>query len=154
MNFEEFDLLKFTIILHVSFIFQNFLIRCSANFCLFLCYLCLFPHEVSVGYEYESCASLILWEKRTAFLQGYELDPSSLGGWSLDKHHILNTRSGTFNVHTWILYFLFYPQMRTNFADSFSLQFIFSQFPVCCRFSALCISLKVLLSGVQCREGV
>ncbi|TKS72606.1 Teneurin-2 [Collichthys lucidus] len=49
---------------------------------------------VSVGYEYESCASLILWEKRTAILQGYELDPTSLGGWSLDKHHILNTRSG------------------------------------------------------------
>uniref|UniRef100_A0A672JS44 Teneurin-2 n=1 Tax=Salarias fasciatus TaxID=181472 RepID=A0A672JS44_SALFA len=49
---------------------------------------------VSVGYEYESCASLILWEKRTAILQGYELDPSNLGGWSLDKHHILNTRSG------------------------------------------------------------
>ncbi|XP_031714021.1 teneurin-2 [Anarrhichthys ocellatus] len=49
---------------------------------------------VSVGYEYESCASLILWEKRTATLQGYELDPTSLGGWSLDKHHILNTRSG------------------------------------------------------------
>uniref|UniRef100_G3Q3K1 Teneurin transmembrane protein 2 n=1 Tax=Gasterosteus aculeatus aculeatus TaxID=481459 RepID=G3Q3K1_GASAC len=47
---------------------------------------------VSVGYEYESCASLILWEKRTATLQGYELDPTSLGGWSLDKHHILNTR--------------------------------------------------------------
>lgn len=53
---------------------------------------------VSVGYEYESCASLILWEKRTAVLQGYELDPTNLGGWSLDKHHILNTRSGT-NTH-------------------------------------------------------
>lgn len=53
-------------------------------------------HVVSVGYEYESCASLILWEKRTAILQGYELDPTNLGGWSLDKHHILNTRSGTY----------------------------------------------------------
>ncbi|KAF3838068.1 hypothetical protein F7725_009836 [Dissostichus mawsoni] len=50
--------------------------------------------RMSVGYEYESCANLILWEKRTALLQGYELDPTSLGGWSLDKHHILNTRSG------------------------------------------------------------
>ncbi|XP_064207985.1 teneurin-2-like isoform X3 [Anguilla rostrata] len=49
---------------------------------------------VSVGYEYETCPSLILWEKRTAVLQGYELDPSNLGGWSLDKHHILNVRSG------------------------------------------------------------
>ncbi|KAK7922544.1 hypothetical protein WMY93_009446 [Mugilogobius chulae] len=49
---------------------------------------------VSVGYEYESCASLVLWEKRIALLQGFELDPTNLGGWSLDKHHILNTRSG------------------------------------------------------------
>ncbi|KAM3827511.1 teneurin-1 [Vipera latastei] len=49
---------------------------------------------VSVGYEYESCADLILWEKRTVILQGFELDASNLGGWSLDKHHILNTQSG------------------------------------------------------------
>ena len=35
-----------------------------------------------------------LWEKRTALLQGFELDPSNLGGWSLDKHHILNVKSG------------------------------------------------------------
>uniref|UniRef100_A0A4W3GJ43 Teneurin-2 n=1 Tax=Callorhinchus milii TaxID=7868 RepID=A0A4W3GJ43_CALMI len=49
---------------------------------------------VSVGFEYESCANLILWEKRTALLQGYELDPSNLGGWSLDKHHALNVKSG------------------------------------------------------------
>ncbi|XP_067852200.1 teneurin-2 [Heptranchias perlo] len=49
---------------------------------------------VSVGYEYESCPNLILWEKRTALLQGYELDPSNLGGWSLDKHHALNVKSG------------------------------------------------------------
>ncbi|KAM6427153.1 teneurin-1 isoform 3-T4 [Liasis olivaceus] len=49
---------------------------------------------VSVGYEYESCPDLILWEKRTVTLQGFELDASNLGGWSLDKHHILNTQSG------------------------------------------------------------
>ncbi|KAI5105208.1 teneurin-2 isoform X2 [Silurus meridionalis] len=49
---------------------------------------------VSVGYEYETCPSLVLWEKRTAVLQGYELEPSNLGGWSLDKHNILNLRSG------------------------------------------------------------
>lgn len=53
--------------------------------------LCL---TVSVGFEYETCPSLILWEKRTALLQGFELDPSNLGGWSLDKHHILNVKSG------------------------------------------------------------
>ena len=50
--------------------------------------------SVSVGFEYETCPSLILWEKRTALLQGFELDPSNLGGWSLDKHHILNVKSG------------------------------------------------------------
>ncbi|XP_064414034.1 teneurin-4 isoform X3 [Latimeria chalumnae] len=49
---------------------------------------------VSVGYEYESCPDLILWEKRTAVLQGYEVDASNLGGWSLDKHHVLNVQSG------------------------------------------------------------
>ncbi|XP_038969082.1 teneurin-4 isoform X8 [Rattus norvegicus] len=49
---------------------------------------------VSVGYEYESCPDLILWEKRTAVLQGYEIDASKLGGWSLDKHHALNIQSG------------------------------------------------------------
>ncbi|ETE61838.1 Teneurin-4, partial [Ophiophagus hannah] len=53
------------------------------------------PHgRVSVGYEYESCPDLILWEKRTAVLQGYEIDASKLGGWSLDKHHALNIQSG------------------------------------------------------------
>ncbi|XP_036392112.1 teneurin-4 isoform X3 [Megalops cyprinoides] len=49
---------------------------------------------VSVGYEYESCPDLILWEKRTAVLQGYESSASNLGGWSLDKHHALNIQSG------------------------------------------------------------
>ena len=47
-----------------------------------------------MGYEYESCPDLILWEKRTAVLQGYEIDASKLGGWSLDKHHALNIQSG------------------------------------------------------------
>lgn len=59
---------------------------------LFLSLYILFA--VSVGYEYETCPSLVLWEKRTAVLQGYELEPSNLGGWSLNKHHILNLRSG------------------------------------------------------------
>ncbi|TWW55216.1 Teneurin-1, partial [Takifugu flavidus] len=48
---------------------------------------------VSVGYEYESCPGVIQWERRTALLQGFELVPSNLGGWSLDKHHALNIRS-------------------------------------------------------------
>ncbi|KAF3838050.1 hypothetical protein F7725_009818 [Dissostichus mawsoni] len=49
---------------------------------------------VSVGYEYESCPGVIQWERRTALMQGFELVPSNLGGWSLDKHHALNIRSG------------------------------------------------------------
>uniref|UniRef100_A0A8B9NUW4 Teneurin-4 n=1 Tax=Apteryx owenii TaxID=8824 RepID=A0A8B9NUW4_APTOW len=53
---------------------------------------------VSVGYEYESCPDLILWEKRTAVLQGYEIDASKLGGWSLDKHHALNIQSGRLTI--------------------------------------------------------
>ncbi|XP_061844353.1 teneurin-3 isoform X5 [Nerophis lumbriciformis] len=49
---------------------------------------------VSVGFEYESCLDLILWEKRTAVLQGYEMDASYMGGWTLDKHHILDVQNG------------------------------------------------------------
>lgn len=49
---------------------------------------------VSVGFEYESCPDLILWEKRTAVLQGYETTASKLGGWTIDKHHALNIQSG------------------------------------------------------------
>lgn len=50
--------------------------------------------SVSVGYEYESCLDVVLWEKRTAALQGYELDASNMGGWMLDKHHILDIQNG------------------------------------------------------------
>ena len=49
---------------------------------------------MSVGYEYESCLDLTLWEKRTAVLQGYELDASNMGGWTLDKHHVLDVQNG------------------------------------------------------------
>jgi hypothetical protein len=63
----------------------------------FTCALCSCVPTVSVGYEYESCPDLILWEKRTAVLQGYEIDASKLGGWSLDKHHALNIQSGESN---------------------------------------------------------
>lgn len=57
------------------------------------CEMCLCV-SVSVGYEYESCPGVIQWERRTALMQGFELVPSNLGGWSLDKHHALNIRSG------------------------------------------------------------
>uniref|UniRef100_A0A8B9KB38 Si:dkey-237h12.3 n=1 Tax=Astyanax mexicanus TaxID=7994 RepID=A0A8B9KB38_ASTMX len=49
---------------------------------------------VSVGFEYESCLGVVLWEKRSAKLQGYELEASSMGGWTLDKHHILDLQNG------------------------------------------------------------
>ncbi|KAI4886913.1 hypothetical protein NFI96_030427, partial [Prochilodus magdalenae] len=49
---------------------------------------------VSVGYEYESCPDFVLWEKRSALIQGFEMMGSNLGGWTLDKHHILNVQSG------------------------------------------------------------
>ncbi|XP_076149042.1 teneurin-1-like isoform X1 [Alosa pseudoharengus] len=49
---------------------------------------------VSVGYEYDSCPDFILWERRTALIQGFEMMGSNLGGWSLDKHHVLNLQSG------------------------------------------------------------
>uniref|UniRef100_A0A8C9T954 Teneurin transmembrane protein 1 n=1 Tax=Scleropages formosus TaxID=113540 RepID=A0A8C9T954_SCLFO len=49
---------------------------------------------VSVGYEYETCPDFVVWEKRTALLQGFEMDSSNLGGWFLDKHHILSLQSG------------------------------------------------------------
>lgn len=63
---------------------------------LMLCpfYLMSFFSVVSVGFEYESCPDLILWEKRTAVLQGYETTASKLGGWTIDKHHALNIQSG------------------------------------------------------------
>ncbi|XP_077396802.1 teneurin-4 isoform X4 [Festucalex cinctus] len=53
---------------------------------------------VSVGFEYESCPELILWEKRTAVLQGYESSASKLGGWTVDKHHALNIQSGILHM--------------------------------------------------------
>uniref|UniRef100_A0A6Q2YS13 Teneurin-4 n=1 Tax=Esox lucius TaxID=8010 RepID=A0A6Q2YS13_ESOLU len=53
---------------------------------------------VSVGFEYESCPDLILWEKRTAVLQGYETTASNLGGWALDKHHALSIHSGILHM--------------------------------------------------------
>ncbi|GAA6080928.1 teneurin-3 isoform X1, partial [Tachysurus ichikawai] len=55
----------------------------------------------SVGFEYESCLDLILWEKRTAVLQGYELDASNMGFWTLDKHHVLDVQNGEHTI--WIL---------------------------------------------------
>lgn len=56
-----------------------------------------------MGFEYESCPDLILWEKRTAVLQGYETTASKLGGWTIDKHHALNIQSGESTLKTFYL---------------------------------------------------
>nr|CAD7200938.1 unnamed protein product [Timema douglasi] len=45
--------------------------------------------KISVGYQYSSCPS-ILWETQTAVLQGFDVDISDVGGWSLDIHHHYN----------------------------------------------------------------
>lgn len=65
---------------------------------------------VSVGFEYESCPDLILWEKRTAVLQGYETTASKLGGWTLDKHHALNIQSGESTARPFVFYLFIYFQ--------------------------------------------
>lgn len=62
---------------------------------------------VSVGFEYESCPDLILWEKRTAVLQGYETTASKLGGWTLDKHHALNIQSGESTARPFVFLFIY-----------------------------------------------
>nr|CAD7569594.1 unnamed protein product [Timema californicum] len=49
--------------------------------------------KISVGYQYSSCPS-ILWETQTAVLQGFDVDISDVGGWSLDIHHHYNFHEG------------------------------------------------------------
>lgn len=71
---------------------------------------------VSVGFEYESCLDLILWEKRTAILQGYEMDASNMGGWTLDKHHILDVQSGQYKTddkEETVFWLMFLPNILT-----------------------------------------
>lgn len=62
-------------------------------------YLCVNYSAVSVGFEYESCLSVVLWERRSSTLQGFELDASNMGGWTLDKHHILDLQNGQMLLH-------------------------------------------------------
>lgn len=49
---------------------------------------------VSVGFEYESCLSVVLWERRRSTLQGFEVDSSHMGSWTLEKHHVLDLQNG------------------------------------------------------------
>lgn len=54
---------------------------------------------MSVGFEYESCLNVVLWERRSSTLQGFELDASNMGSWTLDKHHILDVQNGEMLLH-------------------------------------------------------
>jgi hypothetical protein len=49
--------------------------------------------RVSVGYEYTTCASIV-WETQTVAMQGFDVDISDVGGWSLDIHHHYNFHEG------------------------------------------------------------
>ncbi|XP_063223573.1 teneurin-a [Bacillus rossius redtenbacheri] len=49
--------------------------------------------KISVGYEYSSCPAVV-WETQTAMLQGFDVDISDVGGWSLDIHHHYNFLEG------------------------------------------------------------
>ncbi|XP_054267852.1 teneurin-a-like isoform X4 [Macrosteles quadrilineatus] len=49
--------------------------------------------KISVGYEHATCPNII-WETQTAMLQGFDVDISDVGGWSLDIHHHYNFHEG------------------------------------------------------------
>ncbi|XP_050530422.1 teneurin-a isoform X1 [Daktulosphaira vitifoliae] len=49
--------------------------------------------KVSVGYEYINC-NQIVWEVQMTVLQGFDVDISDIGGWSLDVHHHYNFHEG------------------------------------------------------------
>lgn len=52
--------------------------------------------KVSIGYEYKSCTQTV-WEVQMAVLQGFDVDISDIGGWSLDVHHHYNFHEGNFD---------------------------------------------------------
>ncbi|BES99420.1 EGF-like domain [Nesidiocoris tenuis] len=49
--------------------------------------------KISVGYEHSTCSNIV-WETQTAILQGFDVDISDVGGWSLDIHHHYNFHEG------------------------------------------------------------
>jgi len=57
--------------------------------------------RISVGYQYSTCPAVV-WETQTATLQGFDVDISDVGGWSLDIHHHYNFHEG--NFQQWNLY--------------------------------------------------
>lgn len=59
--------------------------------------------KISIGYEHESCSSIV-WETQTCTLQGFDVDISDIGGWSLDVHHHYNFHEGTIHVLFLLIY--------------------------------------------------
>lgn len=53
--------------------------------------------RISVGYQYSRCPAVV-WETQTATLQGFDVDISDVGGWSLDIHHHYNFHEGNLQV--------------------------------------------------------
>lgn len=51
--------------------------------------------KISIGYQYSNCANVI-WETQTATLNGFVVDISDIGGWSLDVHHHYNFHEGIY----------------------------------------------------------
>lgn len=49
--------------------------------------------KISIGYEHATCINIV-WETQTAKLQGFDVDISDVGGWSLDIHHHYNFHEG------------------------------------------------------------
>ncbi|XP_014290946.3 teneurin-a isoform X3 [Halyomorpha halys] len=49
--------------------------------------------KISIGYEHSTCPSIV-WETQTATLQGFDVDISDVGGWSLNIHHHYNFHEG------------------------------------------------------------
>ncbi len=49
---------------------------------------CLWDSSMSPCLDLYLCG-----RKDTAILQGYELDASNMGGWTLDKHHTLDVQN-------------------------------------------------------------
>jgi WD40 repeat protein len=49
--------------------------------------------RISIGYEHSTCEEII-WETQTAKLQGFDVDISDIGSWSLNIHHHYNFHEG------------------------------------------------------------
>lgn len=79
---------------------------------------------MSVGYEYESCLDLTLWEKRTAILQGYELDASNMGSWTLDKHHVLDVQNGKQLIFVLLILVLNCPAFQVSHSNFSNVCFV------------------------------